>query len=409
MARSPYLTAREAAAELGVKLPTLYAYVSRGLVHSDAKGTDPRERLYSGEDVQRLKDRQEQRRDPASAIAGALHWGAPVLESELTLISDGKLYYRGYDAMMLASQHSLEEVAGLLWEGNLRSPPNPLSKPVKKPARARMDNLLSQVRLYPLIESFQLALLLAQPEDPSAYDLRPQAVRQTAGQILRLLTAVAAGHMEDGNIAQILARSWMPAQQTKVTPLLNAALILLADHEFNVSSFTARCVASARASPYEVVTAGLAALQGAKHGGMVIRVEALLEEINKPVNASSMLSRRLKRGDDIPGFGHPLYPGGDPRARRLLELMATAFPRSAALSLCNAVIRETRTLIGEEPNSDFALGVLTRLLNLPEGSGLGIFALGRTVGWLAHAIEQYQSDQIIRPRARYIGPLPRAD
>jgi len=215
--------------------------------------------------------------------------------------------------------------------------------------------------------------------------------------------------MEQGSLAETLAQSWMPGQAAKVTRLLNAALILLADHEFNVSSFTARCVASARATPYEVVTAGLAALQGAKHGGAVIRVEALLDEIDKPANAGRVLRHRLKRGDDLPGFGHRLYPGGDPRARRLLELMSEANPRSAALSLSRVVIREAKDLIGEEPNVDFALATLTRWLNLPEGYGLGIFALGRTVGWLAHAIEQYQTDHLIRPRARYVGLMPRAD
>ena len=408
MPPAPYLTAQEAAAELGVKPATLYAYVSRGLVRSEANGNVNRERRYSAEDVQRLKERQEQRRDPTSAVTGALHWGAPVQESALTLIRDGKLYYRGYDAAMLASQHTVEEVACLLWEGNLRGQVNTLNKPMTEPARARMENLISAVQSYPLIESFQIALLMTASEDPAAYDLRPGAVRRTGGRILRLLTAVAARQVEEGGIAQTLAQGWLPDQPVKVNRLLNAALILLADHEFNVSSFTARCVASAGATPYEVVTAGLAALQGAKHGGMVNRVEALLDEIHKPTNTRRVLSGRLKRGDDIPGFGHRLYPEGDPRARILLELMAEAIPRSTVLSLSKAVIQEARTLIGEEPNSDFALAVLARLLNLPEGYGLGIFALGRTIGWLAHAIEQYQSDRIIRPRARYVGHTPRA-
>jgi len=409
MPQSPFLTAQEAAAELGVKLPTLYSYVSRGLIRSEASGNITRERRYSAEDVRRLKERQEQHRDPTSAVTGALHWGAPLLESALTLISDGKLYYRGYDAVLLASQHTVEEVAGLLWKGNLQAQIHSLNKPVTKFARVQMEKLISLLRPYPLIESFQIALLMAASDDPMAYDLRPGAVGQTGVQILRLLTAVAAGRVEEGGIAQTLAQSWMPGQPSKVTRLLNAALILLADHELNVSSFTARCVASAGATPYEVVTAGLAALQGAKHGGTVNRVEALLDEIQRPANAARVLSRRLKRGDDIPGFGHRLYPGGDPRARMLLELMAETISRSPVLSLSRAVIQEAKALIGEEPNSDFALAVLARLLHLPEGYGLGIFALGRTIGWLAHAIEQYQSDRIIRPRARYVGYLPHTD
>ena len=409
MPQPPYLTAEEAAAQLGVKLPTLYAYVSRGLVRSEASGNDTRERRYSAEDVQRLKERQEQRRDPAGAVAGALDWGAPLLESELTLISDGKLYYRGYDVVSLAFQHTVEQVAALLWEGDLHARIDALNKPATKSAGAQMERLISQVRSYPLLEAFQIALLMTAAEDPTAYDLRPQTVRQTGGRILRLLAVVAAGKVEEGSLAQTLTQSWAPDRGSKVAPLLNAALILLADHEFNVSSFTARCVASAGATPYEVVTAGLAALQGAKHGGAVNRVEALLDEIGKPANARRALSQRLKRGDDIPGFGHRLYPQGDPRARLLLEQMAGTVSRSPALSLARAVIQEAKDLIGEEPNSDFALAVLVRLLNLPEGYGLGIFALARTIGWLAHAMEQYQSDRLIRPRARYVGPMPHAD
>jgi citrate synthase len=406
MSQSRYLTAREAAKQLGVSLPTLYAYVSRGLIRSEAGGDVRRQRRYYAEDVQRLRDRKEQRRDPARATAQALHWGTPLLESGLTFITDGKLYYRGYDAVALASQHNVEETASLLWLGNLQAQVAAFNEPLTKSARIKLEKLISQVRHYPMIEAFQMALLMASSDDPAAYDLRPGTVAQTGGRILRLLTAVATGQTSEGGIAEILAQSWMPGQQTKAAKLLNAALILVADHELNISAFTARCAASAGATPYMVAVAGLSALQGVKHGGSVSRVEALLNEIRVPDRASPLLSKRLKHGDDIAGFGHQLYPEGDPRARALLQWMQETMPRSSALSLSNAVIREARTLIGEAPNSDFALAVLARLLNLREGYGVGIFALGRTIGWLAHAIEQYQSNRLIRPRARYVGVMP---
>jgi citrate synthase len=254
-----------------------------------------------------------------------------------------------------------------------------------------------------------MALLMASSEDSTAYDLRPGGAVQTGGRILRLLTAVACRSTAENNIAETLARCWVPKQPTKAIRLLNAALILVADHELNISSFTARCTASAGATPYMVVMAGLSALQGVKHGGGVSKAEALLNEIRTPDRAGPLLSRRLKHGENIPGFGHKLYPDGDPRARALLQLMAETLPRSSALSLSNAVIEKARALIGEEPNSDFALAVLARLLNLPEGHGLGIFALGRTMGWMAHAVEQYQSNHLIRPRARYVGVMPHMD
>ena len=409
MSDSRYLSAREAAQQLGVSLPTLYAYVSRGLIRSEAGGNIRRQRRYHAEDIQRLKERKEQRRDPMRSTAQALHWGAPLLESALTFINEGKLYYRGYDAVRLASEHTVEEIAALLWKGDLHAQISAFHEPLTKDTRLRLEKLILQVQPYPLIESLQMALLIASAEDATAYDLRPGSVAQTGGRILRLLTAVATGQVAEGGLAQVLAQSWMPTQQAKASRLLNAALILVADHELNISSFTARCAASSGATPYMAAVAGLAALQGVKHGGSVSRVEALLNEIRSPDNASTVLNRRLKHGEDIPGFGHKLYPAGDPRAQALLQMMAEAMPRSAALSLSNAVIQQARSLIGEEPNSDFALAVLTRLLNLPEGNGLGIFALGRTIGWLAHAIEQYQSNRLIRPRARYVGVMPPAD
>ncbi len=406
MAKTPYLSAQEAATELGIKLPTLYSYVSRGLIRSETSSNDPRERHYSAEDVQHLKERQEQSRDPKSAIAKALHWGAPVLESSLTLINDGRLYYRGRDVVMLASSHTIEQVIGLLWKGNLQMQVKSLHKPLSRSERNQTKRILSQVHDYPLLEAFQMALLLAAMEDPAAYNLQSEAVEQTSGRILRLLIAVAAGQSMETSITQTLVQSWLPAQPAKGSQLINTVLILLADHEFNVSSFTARCVASASATPYEVVIAGLAALQGSKHGGSVNRVEALLDEVRKPANAHRVLSRRLKHGESIPGFGHPLYPAGDPRAQLLLNQMLAANPRASALSISRAVMHEARLLLGEEPNSDFALATLTRLLNLPEGYGLGIFALSRTIGWLAHAMEEYQVNRLIRPRARYVGPIP---
>jgi len=409
MSQPRYLTAREAAKQLGVSMPTLYAYVSRGLIRSEAGGDIRRQRRYHAEDIQRLQERKEQRRDPTRATTQALHWGAPLLESALTFINEGKLYYRGYDAVTLTSEHTIEEAAALLWTGDSYAQIAAFNEPVTKPARIKLEKLISQVQPYPLIESFQMALIMASSDDPTAYDLRPGTVAQAGGRILHLLTSVASGRVVEGSIAQALAQSWMPSQETKATKLLNAALILVADHELNISSFTARCAASAGATPYMVAVAGLAALQGVKHGGSVSRVEALLNGIRVPDNAGPVLSRRLKHGDDIPGFGHKLYPEGDPRAQALLQRIAETMPRSAALSLSNAVVQKARELISEEPNSDFALAMLARLLNLPEGYGMGIFALGRTIGWMAHAIEQYQSNRLIRPRARYVGLMPHAD
>jgi citrate synthase len=154
------------------------------------------------------------------------------------------------------------------------------------------------------------------------------------------------------------------------------------------------------------VIAGLVALEGVRHGGMTARVEALFQEVGKPERARKVLSARLKRGESLPGFGHPLYPQGDPRARLLIELAWQAASGSPALELAQSIAQAAWELVREYPTIDFALVLLSRGLGLPTGAPIALFALGRTVGWLAHAIEQYQANQLIRPRAKYVGLQP---
>jgi citrate synthase len=399
MSQVRYMTAKEAAALLGVKEATLYAYVSRGLIRSEAITGAPRQRLYLAEDVQKLAARKAQRRDPAQAAREALHWGTPMLESALTLITENTLYYRGYDAVRLARAHTFEEVATLLWIGSLE-PAEELF--ASKPLLASCMWPSADAHL-PILQRLQVALALAAAEDLSAYDLRPEAVAQTGARILWLMTAVAAQvDTLDTTIAGTLAQAWHPG----TTALLNAALILCADHELNASSFTARVVASVAAHPYAVVLAGLAALDGFKHGGQTKQATAFLREVGEPSRVRLVLAERLRRGERLPGFGHHLYPDSDPRAVALFSLLAEAYPTSPALTLAHAVIREATAVTNGAPTIDFALAVLEHTLQLPYGTGLTLFAIGRTVGWIGHALEQYQGERMIRPRARYIGVPP---
>jgi citrate synthase len=148
----------------------------------------------------------------------------------------------------------------------------------------------------------------------------------------------------------------------------------------------------------------LAALQGAKHGGFTSRVESLFREVSQPEHASAVLKGRLKRGDPIPGFGHPLYPAGDPRGKALLTLANDIRPNSTAVLLANEISAATNKLVGLQPTLDFGLVTLAQALNLPPGSPLALFAIGRTAGWIGHALEQQTLKQLIRPRAKYTGP-----
>ena len=397
-----YLTATQAADALGVTRATLYAYTSRGQLRSEPVSGRPRERRYYRQDVERLKERKDVRRDPSRAAARGLHWGGPVLESGITLIHNGTFYYRGHDAVTLAETASVEQVAALLWaaEGSERQrlfeQPCPLT-----PRRLAQLRTCAKEPLTLL----QAALPVAATADLASYDLRAAAVRQTGARIIRLLTAIIAGHDERAPVHLALQAAWAPRRDA-VADVIRAALVLCADHELNVSAFTARCAASAGASPYDIVSAALATLKGYKHGGAAERVLALAAEAETPKRARAVVANRLRRGEGVPGFGHPLYPSGDPRAGLLIRLAEASGNESAWRPFRN-LYRAGSNLLHDVPNVDFGLAAMTRTYRLPEPAPLLLFTLGRTIGWIAHAIEEYASGQLIRPRARYVGPAPR--
>ncbi len=392
-----WMTADEASRSLGVNRATLYAYVSRGFVRSEARQGRTRERRYAREDVERLQRRNEERRDPAKAAERALQWGLPILDSKITLIAGGKLYYRGHDAVRLSATHSVEQVASLIWTGGFDADFS--DTPLHVIAGGTAAGL-------PFTSRAQSVLAVVSARDPLAWDLRPHAVAQSGWRILNLMTSVAAESAElSETIEETLARAWL-TRNHHAAGLIRAALILSADHELNVSSFTARCVASAGANPYSIVIGGLAAIEGTKHGGAAIRVENLFAELRRSRDVRRALAERLRRGERIEGFGHRLYPNGDPRAIALMSLLRERFPKSTELAYAESVATAGESLTGEKATIDFALAALSRVLRLPPGSPLMLFALGRTIGWIGHAIEQYGLDAVIRPRARYVGQTP---
>src|SRR5919112_3001114 len=203
-----YLSAGRAAEELGVSVATLYAYVSRGMVRSEAVGGRKRNRRYRAEDVRRLKERKERRRDPDGVVEGALSCGTPVMESGITLIEDGRVYYRGREVGDLASHKSIEQVAALLWTGD-ETLAEDLFVFEDKPPSERTGAVLRTVSRMTPVEVFQVLLPLAAAEDPAAYDLRPEAVARTGARILRLMVAAASGEPGLG-LADALRLGWAP-------------------------------------------------------------------------------------------------------------------------------------------------------------------------------------------------------
>jgi len=393
-----WISAADASRLLGVTRPTLYAYVTRGYLRSQVVAGRPRERTYSRDDVERLRRRTEQRRTPDAAAGTALQWGLPVLESAITLIDGQRIYYRGDDVFRLAERHSVAEVAALIWTGDITRP--------LPPAEA-VTHAVGSVRPLSFIPRAQCSLAMAASRDPAPFDRRPDALLRMGSRIVWRLTAAAIGRAAhgDADVDAVLAHAWHTAPRGGA--IIRAALILCADHELNVSSFTARCVASAGSHLYAVVIAGLAALEGPRHGGASTRVEAMLASLRRSRAVEGGVAERLRRGEPVDGFGHPLYTHGDPRAAALLELLRSRFGRSPEFRYTARVAKVITAATGQQPNLDFALAAMARVLRLPSGSPLILFAIGRSIGWIGHAMEQYAAGHLIRPRAKYVGLVPR--
>jgi citrate synthase len=381
------LTARQAAERLGIKLDTLYAYVSRGRLRSiGVPGT--RQRRYRAAEVEALRASGA---NPRSADPDAL---MPVIGSSICLIENGTLYYLGQDAIGLSVAATLEDVATLLWRGEGTQPVADMGR------TALRTDLAASVGL---IERCQIRLAQLADKDLPALDLTRAGVIRTGWRILRELAGcVAVTRPAPGLIHHQLATAWK--LNVVGADILRRCLVLVADHELNASTFVARCVASTHATPYAVVSAALAALSGRRHGGASAQVEALFGELAQGGDPLALMAARIARNEMLPGLGQPLYPAGHPRATAILDRIAAALPEAWA-RIEPAVAAGTR-LTGQYPNVDFALAAVTTALALPQNSALGLFVVGRTVGWIAHAIEQYESGTLIRPRARYYGPRP---
>ena len=378
-----WLDADQVLERLGIRPQTLYAYVSRGRIEAATHPHDPRRSLYRASDVAALAQKKARGRRAADVAAEAIAWGEPVLPSAITTVAGGRLWYRGRDAVELAEQGlTLENIGRLLRGGHgaaLKSSRRP-EPPVADSARARLF----------------LTLAARAGREPPARGRAPLALAMEAADLLEAVVDAATGQAGEGAAHVRFAAAW--GLDAAGADLVRRTLVLLADHELNASTFAARVAASTGASLSAACLAGLSALSGPLHGGMAARVEAFVEEAERR-DASHAVSARLARGASMPGFDHPLYPDGDPRAAALLA----AFEAPPLLADLRTV---TETVTGLAPNIDFALVTLARTLKLPPDAPFILFATARSAGWAAHAIEQLQTGRLIRPRARYVGVAP---
>jgi citrate synthase len=379
-----WITAEAALARLRVARQTLYAYVSRGLLRTRPAPDNPRRSLYDRQGIDTLLARRDRRARRAVAVS-TIDFGEPVLTSRITRIAEGRLWYRGQDAIALAGTATLEVVAALLWE----APEFPALPPALAPAAAvRSSGPTAMARCLT-----RIAALAAAPAEQAR---TPRAALTDAARTLRAVAEAICDGPVEAPLHAALARAW---GVDAAADSLRRTLVLCADHELNNSAFAVRVVASSGASLPHCLLAGLAALSGPLHGGMTDRVRAMLAEPGMLTDPATAIAARLGRGEALPGFGHPLYPSGDPRAADLLDRLDLSPPWRRFLE---AVLAQT----GLRPNIDTALCALEQHLALPAGSALALFALGRAAGWIAHALEQRQDGHLIRPRAVYAGPAP---
>jgi len=402
-----YLSAKEAAEELGVSLATLYAYVSRDMIRSEPV-PDSRAKRYRAEDVRVLRARRHAAADAPAQMGEARGYmnfgGQPVLESGITLISDGQLYYRGVDATTLARNSTLEQVAALLWGCTDVQPFSQDAVPVLTPLMQRMKEDLAH--LSPVTRCLSL-LPIAEMDDPTVFNRTERGLAATGARLMRFVAAVIANAEPSADpIPQVIAKA-LTMGDKRAADLISAALVLCADHELNPSAFTARCVAGTGATLYASVQAGICAAEGPRHGGFTSRVESFLTDMAHRQDLDDAVLARLRNGDPVPGFGHPLYPDGDPRAQALIAMMKASHGDDPAFMRSQRIMDVMAEAAGVKPSIDFAIGAMSVTLRMLPGAGLALFVMGRTAGWIGHAIEQHRSGQMIRPRARYTGDIPR--
>ncbi len=392
------LSTADVAHRLGVKRETVYAYVSRGLLSRHPASTRRASRFDPAE-VTRLAERSR-RADRSGALE-------VVIETELTALDPaGRLAYRGRDVSELARFRHIEDVAALLWDGDAGVPWQ-----LDGEDRTRMAALRTAIgaSVRPL-DLVTLAVAGLAASDPHPGDRRPAAVRRAGARMLAGVLEILAPDPELAGTGAA-RRLWPALCGDARTPrpaelaLLDAMLVLLADHEIAASTLAARVAASAWADPYRVVLAGLGALAGPLHGLAGAAAEELLRDAHRE-GPFPVLDARLAAGP-LPGFGHRVYRDRDPRAVHLLQRIPTVTSDPARWRTVSDVLEGAAAHRQPAPNVDFALAAAGFVMGLAPGSSPLVFTVARIVGLVAHALEEYPHRLRFRPRATYVGPAPR--
>ncbi|MFF2652752.1 citrate synthase [Streptomyces sp. NPDC058045] len=410
------LSTREAAELLGVKPETVYAYVSRGQLASHrTPGT--RGSTFDATEVAALA-RRNRREQTTPQSPGELS-----IRTRITLIEGDRYYFRGVDAVELASRYSYEEVAEWLWTGELH-PGIRFTAPAEPLAAARRA-VAALPALSGPTDRLRVAAVAAATADPLRFDLSEPAVLSTARALIPTLVAALplaktqAGHQEpeadeqreEGGVPTLALRLWprltrRPAEEQPLK-ILDRALALLVDHDLAASTLAVRVAASARAHPYAALSAGLGVLEGPLHGAASGLAHRMLRDVVDQGGAAPVVAGELRAGRRIPGLGHRLYTGEDPRATALFALLERLPEAADALAAARDVQATAARHTDLHANVDLALAVLSVSTGMPATGGETLFAVARTAGWIAHTLEEYTERPLrMRPVGRYTGPRP---
>ncbi|MDM0057627.1 citrate synthase family protein [Variovorax fucosicus] len=381
-----WISMDEACRLLGVRPQTVYAYVSRGKLEVMPDPADTRRSLYRAEDVAGLAKRKQAGRKHETLAANTLFGSEPSIPTALCAFFRGRPYYRGQDAVSLARSAELEDVARLLWAAeqpvDFSSPVPSVPMASVKPGR---------------VAAFTALAGLAAVGHSTRGRLTRVLHNEAQGLVGQLANAFGARQGRKP-LHLRFAQGWK--QSAQVADLLRTAMVLLVDHELTSSAFVARIAASTGAPLPACLLAGLTTLSGPLHGDASGRVQALFGEVER-MGEDHVVAHYLSTGLPLAGFGHHLYPDGDPRAAALLALFEP--PEVIA-----RFIEKVETLTGLQPNIDVALAALVAHYRLPADAAFGLFATARSVGLMAHSLEQLGVGQVIRPRGRYVGAMPEA-
>ena len=412
-----FLSAKEAAQLLRIKPQTLYAYVSRGWIHSI--GQDKRRGfLYSREDVERLRARGHAKAEGGPYKAGSPRWSEPIVQTSITTITPAGPAYRGRPALELARHnHSFESVAEFLWSGVWIEEQGAWPG---TPAVVAMDELVRTVGadtarpdVAKLLSLFVMSLAA---QSSGGEDLRDGNTVVAARTLLMGLPGcmgfltrtrkyanggAASSSAGSPLVSRILNGAGVRAS-AEASAAVNAALVLLADHELTPQTFAARLAASSGASLYFCILSALSAHSGSRIRRACDKVEDLLTVAHTKSARRDRLAEMAKSVSVMPGFNHPLYPGGDPRAEYLLGLARGLSANSRRSHDIAAVLDEAAKAFGARPSVETGLVALCHALQLPYRSAGAILTIARCAGWIAHVIEQRLAGMMLRPRARYL-------